>query len=385
MSEYEYYEFQALDRPLDEKAMDDLRALSSRATITPTSFVNVYNYGSFRGNPRTLVEKYFDAFVYVANWGTHELVFRLPRSAVDVKSLSRYCVDDGTALRTKGRHVILEVCSESEDGEWQEGEGWLAALVPLRQDILEGDLRCLYLAWLNCLECGDVTDDTVEPPVPAGMRGLSARLRALTEFLRLDEDLIEAAATRSEDREPAQDKESRAEILSWIGSLSDAKKDKLLADLMQGDAAAVRTILLRAFREHRAPRRRVRESSRRTVGELRTAAAQICAEKRRRAAERAGKERERREREKARAQAARLKKLRKTQAAAWRRVGELIATRQPKNYDAAVELLCDLQELGNVDGKERKFESRLERIRSEQSRKTSLLERLDKAGLVARN
>lgn len=44
MSEYQYYEFQAIDRPLDERAMMALRAITSRATITPTSLVNVYHY-----------------------------------------------------------------------------------------------------------------------------------------------------------------------------------------------------------------------------------------------------------------------------------------------------------------------------------------------------
>src|SRR5207244_10269882 len=48
MSEYQYYEFQAIDRPLDESAMAALRAITSRAQITPTSLVNVYHFGSFK-------------------------------------------------------------------------------------------------------------------------------------------------------------------------------------------------------------------------------------------------------------------------------------------------------------------------------------------------
>ena len=40
MSEYQYYEFRAIDRPLTEEEMDELGALSSRAEITPTSFKN---------------------------------------------------------------------------------------------------------------------------------------------------------------------------------------------------------------------------------------------------------------------------------------------------------------------------------------------------------
>ncbi len=54
MSEYQYYEFQAVDRPLIPEQMSELRAYSSRAQITPSSFVNVYNWGDFKGNPDTL-------------------------------------------------------------------------------------------------------------------------------------------------------------------------------------------------------------------------------------------------------------------------------------------------------------------------------------------
>lgn len=67
MSEYHYYEFRSIDRPLGRKEMDELRSLSTRAEITPTSFTNTYHYGDFKGDPAILMGLYFDAFVYVAN------------------------------------------------------------------------------------------------------------------------------------------------------------------------------------------------------------------------------------------------------------------------------------------------------------------------------
>jgi hypothetical protein len=60
VSEYQHYEFQAVDKPLSGTAMEDLRALSSRAKITPTRFQNVYHYGDFRGDPLSLMKEYFD-------------------------------------------------------------------------------------------------------------------------------------------------------------------------------------------------------------------------------------------------------------------------------------------------------------------------------------
>ena len=49
MSEYQYYEFRAIDRSLDHHQMQKLRAASSRAVITPTSFVNEYNGATLKG------------------------------------------------------------------------------------------------------------------------------------------------------------------------------------------------------------------------------------------------------------------------------------------------------------------------------------------------
>jgi hypothetical protein len=39
VSEYQYFEFQAIDRPLSKKEMAELRSYSTRARITPASFV----------------------------------------------------------------------------------------------------------------------------------------------------------------------------------------------------------------------------------------------------------------------------------------------------------------------------------------------------------
>ena len=78
VGEYQYYEFLAVDRPLKADQLDALRALSTRAEITSTTFVNTYHWGDFRGDPRALMEGYFDAFLYTANWGTRRLMVRLP-------------------------------------------------------------------------------------------------------------------------------------------------------------------------------------------------------------------------------------------------------------------------------------------------------------------
>lgn len=39
MSEYQCYEFLAVDRPLDARQQDEVRALSTRARVNATSFI----------------------------------------------------------------------------------------------------------------------------------------------------------------------------------------------------------------------------------------------------------------------------------------------------------------------------------------------------------
>src|SRR6476620_9382234 len=100
MSDYQYYEFRAVDRPLDRAEQADLRRLSSRARITGTGFVNHYDWGDFRGDPDHLMERYFDLFLYVAGWGQRRLSLRLPRSLVDPAALKPFVtVDDCMPVR----------------------------------------------------------------------------------------------------------------------------------------------------------------------------------------------------------------------------------------------------------------------------------------------
>jgi hypothetical protein len=65
VSEYQYYEFRTIDRTLAEAEVDAMRSISSRAKITSTSFTNHYEWGDLKADPFRLLERYFDAFVYV--------------------------------------------------------------------------------------------------------------------------------------------------------------------------------------------------------------------------------------------------------------------------------------------------------------------------------
>ena len=107
MSEYQYYEFQAIDRRLTAKEVSVLRGFSTRARISPTSFVNDYSWGHFKGDEDAWMERYFDAFVYFANWGTRILQLRLSTKLLGIGDARRYCVGEGASVRKKGAYVVL--------------------------------------------------------------------------------------------------------------------------------------------------------------------------------------------------------------------------------------------------------------------------------------
>ena len=199
MSEYQSYEFVALDRPLSAREMAELRAISTRAEITPTRFWNEYHWGDLKADPARLLARYFDAHLYFANWGTRRLMLRLPTARADERALRAYFPAGGPATLTRtGAHVILDLSSDTEEpeDEWWEPAS-LGALTPLRASLLDGDLSVAYLAWLLAVQCEEIDDDAPEPDVPAGLATLSAPLAALAEFLRIDADLLQAAAEGS--------------------------------------------------------------------------------------------------------------------------------------------------------------------------------------------
>jgi len=379
MSEYQYYEFLALDQPLADEQMQEVREHSTRARITATSFVNEYHWGDFRGDINRFMTKYYDVFVYFANWGSRELRFRLPKRDLDVDLVKRYCVRCGVGLRKAGDCVVLSLSSEDESGgDWESDGGWMPALAPLRADLLSGDYRSLYLGWLNGVGCREVGEDQPEPPVPPGLSELSAPLRALADFLRIDESLIKAAAEASDPLTVRE--ESDDALRSRVESLPLRDKEDFLVRMIQESPAVVRRELSRRLCGNERPRW-LAIASARTTGDLLNVAEKFVAEKSRLLAEKRSRERARRQKEAAEARQRHLDALAKRESQAWAQVDALITTRKPKAYDQAVELLCDLRDLAKRQRRLPEVLSRLDELHRRHGRKHALIRRLEAAEL----
>ncbi len=374
MSEYQYYEFRAFDRPLTEREMQEVRMFSTRAEITPTSFTNEYHWGDFRGDPWHLLSRYYDAMVYYANWGSRQLMFRVPKDLIDMSAVETYCGWDSAEFQLAGGNVILSFSSSTEDPEdWEESENWMGMLGTVRAGVMEGDLRALYLAWLGCVQMGDVGEDEMEVPIPPGLATLSGSQENLRDFLRVDQDLLEVAAERSE-----ANVEDMAGLGPWIEALSREEKDRMLLELCEGRGTHLAAQLRRRFLANRPTHQNPGE---RTVGELLAAAEERRGRREEEEARRAAEKRALAQAKAAAKRAAYLSSLATRQEAVWADIERLIGTKQAKAYDEAVSLLKDLRDIAAQSGEADRFLTRLDSLRQRHAGKSSLMAKLAKVGL----
>jgi len=113
LSEYQYYEFRAVDRPLGAADRAALRKISTPATITARSFTNTCHRGDLRGDPVEFVRRWFDLHLYLANWGTRRLMIRLPKRQIDRRRLDDFLSKvDLAALDVSGENLILDIICE---------------------------------------------------------------------------------------------------------------------------------------------------------------------------------------------------------------------------------------------------------------------------------
>jgi hypothetical protein len=375
MSEYQYYEFQAIDRPLTAADRAALRDLSTRAQITATSFTNSYEWGDFQGDPVKLMARWFDLHLYLANWGARRLMIRVPARLIDRDRLDAFLEQvDCVQLTPAGEHLILDIaCEEVEFDGWDDGSGWLAALAPLRAELLSGDLRLFYLLWLTAVE-GDCFEADEPEPMP-GIGPITGALEAFANFFGIEPDLVHAAAEHP--GVASAGGLSPDAIRSAIAEMPDSAKTGLLVRLFDGDPHAAA--------ELRADVRKRRETgvaaaARRTVGELRAQADAIRLAREHAEANKAAAERRRQADAAEKARHDRLEALRRRGESAWREVEDEIERRNSSSYDKAAALLSDLRLLAEKLGTTDEFHRRLHAIRDRHARKERLIERLAAIG-----
>ncbi|MBM3335362.1 hypothetical protein FJY63_11935 [Candidatus Sumerlaeota bacterium] len=259
-------------------------------------------------------------------------------------------------------------------------------MIPLRADILAGDLRCLYLGWLLGVEDREAEDEEesaqTSPPAPKGLPELSGPLNDFVEFFQLDTDLVAAAAQKSAPLSLAT--VADREFSEWLVGLSAREKDSILRRIGEGHDLHLRAELLSRFRRARAEEcgcDRGSEMPPPSANELWEESQKIAELRRAREAERRRIEKEKKEMEEAARRKEYLAALAAREETVWKEVEKRISASQPKPYDAAVGFLKDLHELSVSKNNEAAFLVRLRELRQRHHKKETFLRRLDKAGL----
>jgi hypothetical protein len=368
MSEFQYYEWQAIDRALTEGELRQVHALSSHMdVVTATQAVVTYHRGDFKHDPLEVMLRYFDALLYSANWGSRRLAFRFPAGSIDALPMDAYCVEDWMTLERKGDYYLLDVSIYDEEfAGWDAQPESLNPFIRLRQQIIDGDYRALYLSWLAAAGMSDmVLEDDREPPVPAGLQALDGSLRALAHsFLRIDPRLLQVAADASDPLAPEADESLVASLALLPPEECRAYLQRVLQNEPQVRAALRKHLADLAGHEPPAPR------APRIVGQLLADAEHLRHDEERRRRNAAERKRIRE-----------LEDLARREDAVWREVEMLIEHKQRKSYQQAVALLENLRDLAVYQETLSEFSARIREIRDQYAQRPSLIEQMDRAKL----
>jgi hypothetical protein len=353
LSEYQRYEFMTIDRPLIRGQLDAVNALSSHIEASSTHALIEYHWGDFKHKPIKVLHEFFDGFLYWANWGSPQLAFRFPHGILPADLIEGYDLEDFVTFTRYPDYDILDI----HFGEMEAPDEWtayeLGTLIAIRDELIEGDLRAVYIVWLAAqimIEGYDEEENEDEeedweisvPPVPPGFGTLTAAQYSLAELLQVPQELLVAAARHSKTAAPL----TGDDFATWVKLLPPVRQNAYLVRLAHNEPGLSR-LLVRELRELGQDKTRAAPST----GEHVTYATLLAESK----AIRARLEREKREQE----QAARLRHLQEIhnhQDAYWQQVDQAVMRGTGTGYDEALRLLIDLREAADQFKETRKFQ-----------------------------
>ena len=388
MSEYQYYDFRAIDAPLTTTQKADVSRLSSRSQVTNRRAQFTYNYGDFHGDVEQLMSDSFDMMLYVSNFGTQRLVFRLPKTFFDVNQCRDYFISDEIDHTNTQRYTLLDLNFNEDDGysDWIDGEELLDDLLPLRDELMQGDYRVLYLAWLKtaekALEYGDIEVETIEPAVPAGLQDLSPAQQVFAKLIELDEILIQTAAENSPSSQHSDFKPE-----AWLEHMLGGEKNDYLLRLCRNESnlsLSLHQDLKALYLAHQTRKKSGEPSAakRRSIGELlytRESLQRVANEEAERQAVLLAKKKRQIAAQK---RTIYLNQLSGRKNTIWQQVEQLVQKGQAKSYDQAATYLGDLQELADREGESVEFNSNLQAIVNKFERRRAFLNRLRNKNLL---
>jgi len=212
-----------------------------------------------------MLRRGYDVFLHYANFGIRTIKIRLPHGPPFTKKLWAKFID-GEFLKwkqdPKGKAgtLVLEPYHEPFDSYW-EFDDCLCDVIALREKLLAGDLRALYILWL-CV-AGDenhIPSETVEPPVPCGLQELGLNLNGLFNFYDIDPLLIIAASNHTKHKgkqlnkisTPPAIRSPKQRLKPWLKTLNSKLAKDYLEKLLLGDTATVKAEILSQVAQHQS-------------------------------------------------------------------------------------------------------------------------------------
>ncbi|GAC1399047.1 MAG: hypothetical protein NVSMB49_08370 [Ktedonobacteraceae bacterium] len=350
MSEYQRYEFMTVDRPLTRAQLNAVNGLSSHIEASSTHALIEYHWGDFKHDSIDVLHEFFDGFLYWANWGAPELALRFPHGTLPTDIMNDYDLDDFVTFTQHPDYDILDIHFGELEGpdEWVEYE--LGSLIGIRDELMEGDLRALYIAWLASQSMFESDDEEEEdetssaPPVPPALGTLTAAQQALAELLQVPEELLVAAAQHSS----ATIASTKDDFVAWVELLPPDRRNDYLVRLARNESGLSRQ-LVKELRELGLGKMRATPA----VGEHVTYATLLAESK----GIRAKLEREQREQEQL-ARRRHLQDIHDHQDDYWRQIDMAAVRGSGTGYDEAVRLLIELQEAAASFQESKEFQAR---------------------------
>jgi hypothetical protein len=339
------------DRPLTRVQLDAVNTLSSHIEASSTHALIEYHWGDFKHDPIDVLHKFFDGFLYWANWGSPQLALRFPHGILPVDLIDGYDLDDFVTFTRHPDYDILDIQFGEMEGpdEWIEYE--LGSLIPIRDELMEGDLRALYIVWLagqNMIGSYDEDDEEDNeisvPAVPPAFGTLTAAQQALAELLQVPEELLVAAARHSK----AAMSSTGDDVAAWVKLLPPDRHNDYLVRLARNEPGLSR-LLVKELRE--LSQDKTRETP--PTGE-RVSYATLLAESK---AIKAQLEREKREQEQM-ARQRHLQDIHNHQGDYWHQVDQSVMRGTGAGYDEAVRLLIELREVADQFKETQEFQER---------------------------
>lgn len=347
MSEYQIVKFRAVDRPITDKQMEYMDHQSSRAEFTRWEFEVDYHYSSFHGDVDGMLRNGYDIYLEYSNCDSRQIKIRLPSGLPFPKNVwSKYFKSEGLTWTPdkKGKAGIISVSPflEMLDPIWEYDE-FLDATAKVRELLIAGDLRALYLLWLCCAsDSNEDPSELMEPPVPHGLDTLPEQAKELLEYFDVDPLLVDAAAVGIPKFTPRESKESATS--SWAKSISEQRRTEIVQRLLLEDPIVLQSELLSEMRESQQIPEWPVEQPTRTLAQL-LESCDGLREKENDRQERLAADKAKREAAKAEKQRqARMEDMKSAPEPWLVKATELTEARGPDNYHEVASILADLRE-----------------------------------------